>query len=504
MLVLKPHDNIGNKKIKYDAKYNIKYNTKKSIKKDSKINNNDDYIASYTYCKPDIKTIKKLDLNLYEDIREICAYKYNTWISCENFNKHLINKNMCVLFSEYREGNYKVLNYRICDFYSEQHVLSTEIYETYYDNILYKKYSWHPYGSNLHTKSLLNKIHLYINPFRHSMSLYFQFTFINTIKDITIYPNIKTNLYSFLKLQNSKFSLLNGHPKLLNDPTLSFFKKRFAKSDNNNYYNTDISKIVHECINHYNLFVNDSITNQYKFKDVKYLNTKTRIDYCSDTIQYHTSRGDVINIKTLHDNILVDKTIEPTQCGITYSTTYITNNYHNTENDKSISKYTQTDETDKIKEEVIINKNNNLVSVTVDYKNVELDSVTGYKYASYEHCGNIHKCILKVSIPKDALVASDSGPKYRCNKLMPTAIYIANDSKEIFEKSDIKECQSNYNENFKYIIDKMAVEDRFDDNMHKVCTQGLHYFLSFNECLNYLGLKYSNYSLNDNTFSENI
>ena len=88
--------------------------------------------------------------------------------------------------------------------------------------------------------------------------------------------------------------------------------------------------------------------------------------------------------------------------------------------------------------------------------------------------------ILEIEVPADAKRSSAAGNKCRCSKAKAIALYNPDGtpSKETTAKSN------NYN-GFVYEVGKVAVPDSFDENRWEECSNGIHFFMSFEEARDY-------------------
>jgi hypothetical protein len=85
--------------------------------------------------------------------------------------------------------------------------------------------------------------------------------------------------------------------------------------------------------------------------------------------------------------------------------------------------------------------------------------------------------VLQLSIPSDALIATGSGDKFRCNKCIPTNVFIELDGE--LKEIDVSSCKSCvYTSDFTYYINKECVAYDFDGDLNTVCVAGIHYYYS--------------------------
>ena len=99
-------------------------------------------------------------------------------------------------------------------------------------------------------------------------------------------------------------------------------------------------------------------------------------------------------------------------------------------------------------------------------------SFIGYKQA--------HGLIVELEIMEDARRCSATGRKCRCDKAKVLSIKNIDGS-----ISDLKEIASNYNNNFIYKVGEIVEEPDFDEDRWNECTQGIHFFINFQEAVNY-------------------
>lgn len=99
-------------------------------------------------------------------------------------------------------------------------------------------------------------------------------------------------------------------------------------------------------------------------------------------------------------------------------------------------------------------------------------SFTGYKKA--------HGLIVELEIMEDARRCSATGRKCRCDKAKVLSIKNIDGS-----ISDLKEIASDYNNDFIYTVGEIVEEPDFDEDRWSECTQGIHFFINFQEAVNY-------------------
>lgn len=88
--------------------------------------------------------------------------------------------------------------------------------------------------------------------------------------------------------------------------------------------------------------------------------------------------------------------------------------------------------------------------------------------------------IVELEIPSDARRCSATGRKCRCDKAKVLGIYDYSHN-----LLDEKEVASNHDNSFIYRVGEMVEEPNFCDNRWKVCAPGIHFFINFQEAVNY-------------------
>ena len=105
----------------------------------------------------------------------------------------------------------------------------------------------------------------------------------------------------------------------------------------------------------------------------------------------------------------------------------------------------------------------------------------GWEYSKY-----CKYRILKLLIPADAKRSSAFGKKCRCSKAMPVELYDLNGN--VIESSNrIESCSGAIylGKQFNYYIGRMAYPDTWDDNRFNECSKGIHFFMTFEEAVDY-------------------
>ena len=89
--------------------------------------------------------------------------------------------------------------------------------------------------------------------------------------------------------------------------------------------------------------------------------------------------------------------------------------------------------------------------------------------------------ILKLIVPEDAKRSSGFGRKCRCSKAMPVELYdlVGNVVKP---KGELCSCY-NPQDHFTYTLGEMAYPDGFDDDRYLTCSNGIHFFMTFDEAV---------------------
>ena len=90
-------------------------------------------------------------------------------------------------------------------------------------------------------------------------------------------------------------------------------------------------------------------------------------------------------------------------------------------------------------------------------------------------------CVVKLLIPEDAKRSSAFGRKCRCSKAKVLGIF----SLEGDELSQIRKGNSTRNLKVIYEIGKTVYPDSFDDNRYDECSNGIHFFMTFEEARDY-------------------
>ena len=89
--------------------------------------------------------------------------------------------------------------------------------------------------------------------------------------------------------------------------------------------------------------------------------------------------------------------------------------------------------------------------------------------------------IAKLLIPEDAKRLSCTDRKCRCDKALVLEIQSLHDKQKLFT-----EARSMHDRSFKYKAGEMAISDGFDDNRWNECSEGIHFFITRQEALDYL------------------
>ena len=96
----------------------------------------------------------------------------------------------------------------------------------------------------------------------------------------------------------------------------------------------------------------------------------------------------------------------------------------------------------------------------------------GYKKAS--------GYIVELEIQKDAKRVSATSRKCRCDKAK--VLRILNIDRTI---ADVTEVRSNFDNSFIYKVGEMVSVDNFDEDRWNECSTGIHFFINFQEAVNY-------------------
>lgn len=96
----------------------------------------------------------------------------------------------------------------------------------------------------------------------------------------------------------------------------------------------------------------------------------------------------------------------------------------------------------------------------------------GYKKAS--------RYIVELEIPEDAKRLSATTRKCRCDKAK--VLRILNYDRTV---ADVTEVASNYDETFIYRVGEMVSVDNFDEDRWNECSAGIHFFINFQEAVEY-------------------
>ena len=88
--------------------------------------------------------------------------------------------------------------------------------------------------------------------------------------------------------------------------------------------------------------------------------------------------------------------------------------------------------------------------------------------------------IVELEIPEDAKRLSATTRKCRCNKAK--VLRILNTDRTV---ADITEVKSSYDNSFIYKVGEVVAVDNFDDNRWNECSTGIHFFINFQEAVNY-------------------
>ena len=108
----------------------------------------------------------------------------------------------------------------------------------------------------------------------------------------------------------------------------------------------------------------------------------------------------------------------------------------------------------------------------IPYSCPDFGMFIGYKKAS--------GYIVELEIPEDAKRLSATTRKCRCDKAK--VLRILNTDRTV---ADITEVKSSYDNSFIYKVGEVVAVDNFDDNRWNECSTGIHFFINFQEAVNY-------------------
>lgn len=422
--------------------------------------------------KSEPKRFTKEKLQEFSNIEELFMRKTSTYYDTLKFEKCAeINGDLySIHYSSIINKNKKYITLRIHYPYKEG-IEDLEIHDFYYDNVLYERFAFDP------RKPILHKFIKYIIPKMDSLRFLrdHYYDSFDTIYNKQIYDLIENN---------SSYKLVKYR----------YFTK--AVLSNNNLY--DLQK--------YDLNIKQQ---KYKFVkiddmlikyDKKIYHPFVEYEYYNDLVELTNYKDEYTQYKKIIrvGNMQI---IEYGTCG-SFVRKFVSFFSSKGKKRKVSQIYDQNN-----KEEVDIDGDTNkALRISIKGKDQNLDDIIGYKIAKINYKNEYKSCIIEVKIPKDAKIASDGSGKYRCNKLIPKEIYIAveNGIKKI-GKDELKGlyCESSvYTSGFKYYIDQLCEETKFDPDLHKVCTHGLHYCLNMEHAINTFGYDFNKDNLNiieDNT-----
>ena len=108
----------------------------------------------------------------------------------------------------------------------------------------------------------------------------------------------------------------------------------------------------------------------------------------------------------------------------------------------------------------------------IPYSCPDFGMFIGYKKAS--------GYIVELEIPEDAKRLSATTRKCRCDKAK--VLRILNTDRTI---ADITKVKSSYDSRFIYKVGEVVSVDNFDDDRWNECSAGIHFFINFQEAVNY-------------------
>lgn len=91
--------------------------------------------------------------------------------------------------------------------------------------------------------------------------------------------------------------------------------------------------------------------------------------------------------------------------------------------------------------------------------------------------------LCKLKIPEDAKRSNGTGRKCRCSKA--EVIEILKRDKDGNFSVPVKEGYSGYDDTFKYVVGETVIPDSFEENRLIECTNGIHFFITKQEAINY-------------------
>ena len=119
-----------------------------------------------------------------------------------------------------------------------------------------------------------------------------------------------------------------------------------------------------------------------------------------------------------------------------------------------------------------------------DLNGVEVNSVTSFYHLQCPESGSFiaykkaNNCIIKLLIPEDALRSSATSRKCRANKAKVLEI-------TKLDGGNLQEVPSDYDRNFIYKTGEIVVVDNFDTNRWNECSNGIHFFITIQEAIDY-------------------
>ena len=108
----------------------------------------------------------------------------------------------------------------------------------------------------------------------------------------------------------------------------------------------------------------------------------------------------------------------------------------------------------------------------IPYSCPDFGMFVGYKKAS--------GYIVELEIPEDAKRLSATSRKCRCDKAK--VLRILNYDRTV---ADVTEVRSDRDRNFIYKVGEMVSVDKFDEDRWNECSTGIHFFINFQEAVNY-------------------
>lgn len=418
---------------------------------DFKMNKNT-CINCFQHHKTPISTVKKIDLSMFENIKNHIRLKAIGIEATFNFekNRHSYWNDLQARIEHSKIKNCTIVKTVITYPYIKD-IVSIEIHELYYSNILYNKivlpfpFYWHSIKRNEPGDAFVFGEILKMHKFKFANSICFW------NKDhASVYRNIKNKQSSFC------IPLMKHCKSLFNKDNFDICTKYNLESN--------IFEAIRPC----------QEPNKIGF-------TKRYCAY-SDIVVYSRLESDhppVMDIYML--SILENGPDRILSCSNVLITEYSMNEYKKTfikfvgETAKQVVRFADN----YLKEETVIDsESNQVVEVKVKEQITRQQPFIAYKIASVIYNNDSVPCILEVEIPKDAKVAGDGSRKYRCDRMIPKRCFI-NDEHKGIRCIKVGQCNARiHNSNFIYYMNQLCTEPNFVEDFNAVCVPGLHYCLT--------------------------